>query len=239
MNSQLRCLVIDDDPLICDLIKHFCTKIPQVLYCISAGTGKDGLQVLSSQEINLIFLDYNLPDMKGEYLLELKRNDVPVIMITSESEFAVKSYDYDDVLDFLVKPLSFERFYKAVSRTFNETASAGATSDTIIGNPEFIFIKDGTKKVKIIFEDLLFLKSEGNYISFVTKEKSTLSLMTSKEIEDKLPTYFRRVHRSYIVNLKKVDSVSSEELSISKYIIPISQKHRKEVLDYIGQSENQ
>ncbi|MBK7810685.1 MAG: response regulator transcription factor [Saprospiraceae bacterium] len=238
MNSQLRCLVIDDDPLICDLIKHFCTKIPQVLYCISAGTGRDGLQVLSSQEINLIFLDYNLPDMKGEYLLELKRNKVPVIMVTSESEFAVKSYDYDDVLDFLVKPLSYERFYKAVSRTFNESLSASTTSETIITNPEFIFIKDGTKKVKVNFEDLLFLKSEGNYISFVTKEKSTLSLMTSKEIEDKLPTYFRRVHRSYIVNLKKVDSVSSEELSISKYNIPISQKHRKEVLDYIGDSEN-
>ncbi|MBK9631476.1 MAG: response regulator transcription factor [Saprospiraceae bacterium] len=238
MNSQLRCLVIDDDPLICDLIKHFCTKIPQVLYCISAGTGRDGLQVLSSQEINLIFLDYNLPDMKGEYLLELKRNKVPVIMVTSESEFAVKSYDYDDVLDFLVKPLSYERFYKAVSRTFNETLNASTTSETTITNPEFIFIKDGTKKVKVNFEDLLFLKSEGNYISFVTKEKSTLSLMTSKEIEDKLPTYFRRVHRSYIVNLKKVDSVSSEELSISKYNIPISQKHRKEVLDYIGDSEN-
>ncbi|MBK7233132.1 MAG: response regulator transcription factor [Saprospiraceae bacterium] len=238
MNSQLRCLVIDDDPLICDLIKHFCTKIPQVLYCISAGTGRDGLQVLSSQEINLIFLDYNLPDMKGEYLLELKRNKVPVIMVTSESEFAVKSYDYDDVLDFLVKPLSYERFYKAVSRTFNESLSASTTSETTITNPEFIFIKDGTKKVKVNFEDLLFLKSEGNYISFVTKEKSTLSLMTSKEIEDKLPTYFRRVHRSYIVNLKKVDSVSSEELSISKYNIPISQKHRKEVLDYIGDSEN-
>lgn len=238
MSSQLRCLVIDDDPLICDLIKHFCTKIPQVLYCISAGTGRDGLQVLSSQEINLIFLDYNLPDMKGEYLLELKRNKVPVIMVTSESEFAVKSYDYDDVLDFLVKPLSYERFYKAVSRTFNETLNASTTSETTITNPEFIFIKDGTKKVKVNFEDLLFLKSEGNYISFVTKEKSTLSLMTSKEIEDKLPTYFRRVHRSYIVNLKKVDSVSSEELSISKYNIPISQKHRKEVLDYIGDSEN-
>ncbi len=238
MNSQLRCLVIDDDPLICDLIKHFCTKIPQVLYCISAGTGRDGLQVLSSQEINLIFLDYNLPDMKGEYLLELKRNKVPVIMVTSESEFAVKSYDYDDVLDFLVKPLSYERFYKAVSRTFNESLSASTTSETTITNPEFIFIKDGTKKVKVNFEDLLFLKSEGNYISFVTKEKSTLSLMTSKEIEDKLPTYFRRVHRSYIVNLKKVDSVSSEELCISKYNIPISQKHRKEVLDYIGDSEN-
>lgn len=238
MNSQLRCLVIDDDPLICDLIKHFCTKIPQVLYCISAGTGRDGLQVLSSQEINLIFLDYNLPDMKGEYLLELKRNKVPVIMVTSESDFAVKSYDYDDVLDFLVKPLSYERFYKAVSRTFNESLSASTTSETIITNPEFIFIKDGTKKVKVNFEDLLFLKSEGNYISFVAKEKSTLSLMTSKEIEDKLPTYFRRVHRSYIVNLKKVDSVSSEELSISKYNIPISQKHRKEVLDYIGDSEN-
>ncbi|MBK9271586.1 MAG: response regulator transcription factor [Saprospiraceae bacterium] len=237
MNNALRCLVIDDDPLICDLIKHFCSKISQVQYCISAGNGTDGLQVLSSQEINLIFLDYNLPDMKGDYLLELKRNKVPVIMITSESDFAVKSYEYEDVLDFLVKPLSFDRFYKAVSRAFIDRNKEMHVPEVQAVKSDFIFIKDGTKKVKVVFEELLFLKSEGNYISFVTKDKSILSLMTSKDIEDKLPGNFLRVHRSYLVNMNRVDSVSSEELIIGKYTIPISHKHRKEVMDFIGDGE--
>jgi DNA-binding LytR/AlgR family response regulator len=237
---KLKCLVIDDDPLICDLIKHFCTKIPEVDYCIVAGSGQDGLQVLTSQEINLIFLDFNLPDMKGDYLLELKRSSVPVIMVTSEADFAARSYEYDEVYDFLVKPISFDRFQKAVNRVL--VAAQSQTMTQVPAKPaessEFIFIKDGTKKVKVVFEDLLFLKSEGNYISFVTRDKTTLSLMTSREIEDKLPPYFIRVHRSYIVNMKKVDSISSEELTIGKYEIPVSQKHRKEVAEYIGETES-
>jgi len=236
---KLKCLVIDDDPLICDLIKHFCSKIPEVDYCIAAGSGQDGLQVLTSQDINLTFLDFNLPDMKGDYLLELKKSSVPVIMVTSEADFAARSYDYDEVYDFLVKPISFDRFQKAINRILLVKRSTvhPALTAKVPENPEFIFIKDGTRKVKIIFDELLFLKSEGNYISFVTRDKTTLSLMTSREIEDKLPPHFIRVHRSYIVNMQKVDSISSEELSIGKYEIPVSQKHRKEVSDYIGETE--
>lgn len=235
---KLQCLVIDDDPMICDLIKHFCTKIPEVHYCIVSGTGKDGLQVLSSQEINLIFLDYHLPDMKGDYLLEIKESMVPVIMITSEGDFAAKSYEYDDVVDFLVKPLSFERFEKAIHRVLqqkNDPVNQVLSPSAEIS--DYLFIKDGSKRVKIVWEELLYLKSEGNYIAFVTKDKTTLSLMTAKEIEDKLPANFLRVHRSYIVNMNKVESLSPEEIYIGKLNIPISQKHKKEVMEYIGEKD--
>lgn len=227
---KLKCLVIDDDPLICDLIKHFCDKIPEIEYCISAGTGMDGLQVLSGQEINLIFLDFNLPDMKGQYLLEIKKTDVPVIMVTSEAEFAAKSYEYEDVQDFLVKPISFDRFQKAVQRILTKPHQ----STPIKQDQEVIFVKDGTKFVRLPYQDILYLKSEGNYVSFVTTDKTILSLITIKELEEKLPSYFMRVHRSYIVNLQRMESISTEEIAIGKHHIPISQKYRPDLMLYIG-----
>lgn len=106
----LRCLVIDDDPLIGDLIKHFCSKTDLVSFCIQAENATDGLKLLAAGGLDLIFLDYNLPDMKGQEFLELMQAELPVIMVTSESDFAAKSYEYNQVLDFLVKPLSFDRF---------------------------------------------------------------------------------------------------------------------------------
>ena len=227
---KLKCLVIDDDPLICDLIKHFCDKIPEIEYCISAGTGMDGLQVLSGQEINLIFLDFNLPDIKGQYLLEIKKTDVPVIMVTSEADFAAKSYEYEDVQDFLVKPISFDRFQKAVQRILTKPQR----STPVKQDQEVIFVKDGTKFVRIPYQDILYLKSEGNYVSFVTTDKTILSLFTIKELEEKLPSYFMRVHRSYIVNLERMESISTEEIGIGKHHIPISQKYRPDLMEYIG-----
>ena len=119
----LKCLIIDDDPMICDLVKYFCTKIKEIEYCISAGTGRDGLELLSSQAIDLVFLDYNLPDMKGQGLLELKQNALPVIMVTSETDFATKSYEYHDIIDYLVKPISFDRFQKGINKALGQLDS--------------------------------------------------------------------------------------------------------------------
>ena len=120
---KIQCLVIDDDPMICDLVKHFCAKLEQIEYCISAGTGHDGLQLLSSQKFDLLLLDYHLPDITGQAILEIKSKELPVIMITSEKEFASMAYDYDEIVDFLVKPLSFERFSKAIERTTSRSSS--------------------------------------------------------------------------------------------------------------------
>lgn len=225
----LRCLVIDDDPLIGDLLKHFCSKTDKVGFCITAQNATDGLKLLAAGGLDLIFLDYNLPDMKGQEFLELMPVKVPVVMVTSESEFAARSYEYDQVVDFLVKPLVFERFLKALERVEGQPAEVRQPAD----KSRSIFVKDGSKLVRIQFDDLLFIKSEGNYANFVQEHGQTMSLMSMKELESKLPREFLRVHRSYIVNSKKIQVILLDELQVRDKLIPIGEKYRDELLKHI------
>ncbi len=226
---NLRCLIIDDDPLIGDLIKHFCTKSDHIEFCISALNANDGLNLLTAGGLDLIFLDYNLPDMKGQEFLELMQIPIPVIMVTSESEFAARSYEYDQVVDFLVKPLNYDRFSKAIDRVIQGTDR--------VQKPEvrhnFIFIKDGTKLVRINFDELLFIKSEGNYANFVQEHSQTMSLMSMKDLESKLPPNFLRVHRSFIVNTKKMEIINQDEIVLKDKKIPIGEKYKAELLKHI------
>ncbi len=232
---KIKCLVIDDDPLICDLVKHYCSKIPDIEFCLSANSGSDGLQILSNQQFDLLLLDYHLPDMTGQSILEIKSKDVPVIMITSEREFAAMAYDYDEIIDFLVKPLQYERFQKAIQRVIQKEP----ITKTIISSDEDIcYIKDGTKYIKTRFKDILFLKSEENYVSFVCSDKTILSLVPLKSVESNLPSNFMRVHRSYIINLEKVDNTTLEEIKIGHHLIPISQKHKKEFFEFLNTKVN-
>lgn len=232
---KLKCLIIDDDPMICDLVKHYCTKINEIDYCIIANTGADGLQLLSNQEFDLLFLDYHLPDMTGHSILEIKSKTLPVIMITSEKEFAVISYDYDEIIDFLVKPLQFERFQKAVHR-LKEPESA--SKSLVSANQDICYIKDGTKYIKTNYKDILYLKAEENYVSFICTDKTILSLVPLKSVETNLPSYFMRVHRSFIINVEKVDSTSLEEIKIGTHSIPISQKYKKEFFEFLQSKTN-
>lgn len=233
-SSTFNCLIIDDDPMICDLIKHFTSKIPEISYCIAALNGKDALQLIAAQEFNLIFLDYNLPDMKGESILELNSSGCPVIMVTSHEDFAAKSYQYDTVIDFLVKPLNFERFEKAVQRFIKRNANW--FPDDSAGKNNYFFIKDGHKVVKVFFHDIQYIKAEENYVAVAMGEKVVLTLITMKEIETKLPTHIIRVHRSYFVNMDKIESISSDEILLHSKKIPIGQKYKVAVTDYIKNS---
>ncbi len=225
----LRCLVIDDDPLIGDLIKHFCSKTDKVDFCIHAESATDGLKLLSAGGLDLIFLDYNLPDMKGQEFLELMQIQLPVIMVTSESEFAAKSYEYKQVVDFLVKPLSFDRFIKALGRIDNSVPDTSKLKK----EEKNIFIKDGIKLVRINFDEVLYIKSEGNYANFVQEKTQTMNLISMKELEEKLPAEFVRVHRSYIVNIKKIQMILQDDLVIKDKEIPIGEKYKTELMSRI------
>ncbi|NOT38523.1 MAG: response regulator transcription factor [Saprospiraceae bacterium] len=228
---KLKCLVIDDDPMICDLVKHFCSKLEEIEYCLSANTGNDGLQVLSQQKFDVLLLDYHLPDMTGQSILEIRSQNIPVIMITSEKDFAALAFDYDEIVDFLVKPLHFDRFKKAINRVHHGDSNS---KSILQDDNDICYIKDGNKYVKVNYNDIHFLRSEENYVAFVLHDKTILSLIPLKNVEALLPSHFKRVHRSFIVNLNKVEKTTLEEITIGSRQIPISQKYKKEFFEILN-----
>lgn len=226
-DNKLRCLIIDDDPMITDLIIHFCNKIEEISYCLACNDAIDGLKLLSSDEFDIVFLDYNMPNLDGKSILDLKKDSSKVIMITSHSEFAVESYNYENLVDFLLKPIKFDRFYKAIKKVVKLSHEKEE-----VKNQEYYFVKDGSKWVKIYYKDLLFIKSDSNYVIWQTTNRQVVSLMKLKDLENVLPPSFLRVHRSYIINSDKIDSLSKDALFISDKEIPVG-KNYKDMIDSI------
>jgi DNA-binding LytR/AlgR family response regulator len=223
----MKCLIVDDDPLICDLIEHFCSKINDIASVTTTTSGFESINLINSSSFDIIFLDFNLPDITGKGILEMISSNSCVIMITSNKAFGSESYDYDQVVDFLVKPIDFPRFFKAFQKAKNYISKTQEKASRL-------FIKDGNKLVKVELEAVKYFKSEANYISVVLDDKKILTLMALKDLQGKLPHYFQRVHRSYIVNLNKIDSINNDVVEIGEDHIPISQSYEKELLTKIN-----
>lgn len=223
----MKCLIVDDDPLICDLLEHFCSKVDDVEEVMMATTGFETINLLNSVNFDLIFLDFDLPDITGKDVLNVLDNNIPVIMVTSNRDFASDSYNYDQVVDFLNKPLNFARFYKGFKKAQNHLQKGSQQESRL-------FVKEGNKLVNINMNEVKYFKSEGNYISIVFDEKKILTLMTLKELEPKLPKFFQKVHRSYIVNLNKIDSIDNKAIEMGKDHIPVSQSLEKDLLKKIN-----
>ncbi len=211
----MRCLIIDDDPLICDLIEHFCSKVDLITEVTVSNSGFESVNLIDENNFDLVLLDYDLPDLTGKQILPLIGKETAVIMITSNKDFGYESYNYDQIVDYLVKPIEFTRFFKGIQKTWQKVSNR-------IGQKGQIFLKEGNAYIKVELDQILFIKSAGNYLEFVFIDKKIMTIMTMKEMEQKLPSNFQRIHRSYIVNLKRIDSISKGEVKIQNHEIPIS-----------------
>ena len=223
----MHCLIVDDDPLICDLLSHFCSKVDAITSVTITNSGFESVNLISQKKFDLILLDYDLPDINGKEILELIHTDSSVIMITANKTFASESYAYEHVVDYLVKPIDFARFVKAIQKAQKYVQlNAGTT--------EGLFVKDGNRLVKVRIDQVLFVKSAANYVEIILPEKKLMTLMTLKELKNKLPSYFQQVHRSFIVNVNKIDSISGGELVVGQEEIPISERYQQELLNQIN-----
>jgi DNA-binding LytR/AlgR family response regulator len=229
--GMINCLVIDDDPLICDLIKHFCFKLKWISSCWSVGDGNQGLQAISSQKFDLIFLDYNLPDLSGKELLTLIPNDIAVIMVTTEENFGAASYEYQQIVDFLVKPITYERFLKAVLKFQQQPLPNALEPKSTISPSNKLMVKDGNTSVILTINEIRYIKSESNYVLFFLADKKVMSLMSLKQLQQDLPDYFFRIHKSYIINLNFLDTVSADEITVDGNPIPIGPIHKVELTE--------
>ncbi len=226
----MRCLVVDDDPLVCELLESFLARVEGVEFSLQAADGVSALSLLTGGGIDAAFIDLGLPGMDGESLLRALPRSLPVVIISASEHFALRSYEFE-VMDYLLKPIAFPRFLQALRRVQEKL---GAPPPQLASRGEgldgTIFVKDSTRIVPVDLTKLLMIKAESNYVQFIMEDSSVLSLISMKRLEEILPDHFVRVHRSYLVNCRRITKIEDGSVHCGKYAAPISQGQREELL---------
>lgn len=231
---------MDDEPLARNLLADYVRKVSYLELTEICSNPLSALEVLRNHQIDLMFLDIQMPEITGISLLKSLQKKPLVILTTAYSEYALESYDLD-VVDYLLKPITFDRFLKAVDKASQRISPGPAARPDQPGveKPEkFVFVKDGTKLVKINYDDILFVEGLKDYVTIVTRTQKVVSLQRLKALETQLPPdQFIRVHHSYIISLKAVDTIHKGEVQIGTHMIPISDSYRKAFRDFVERNQ--
>jgi two-component system, LytTR family, response regulator len=230
--SRIKSIVVEDEPLATKVLVDYISQVP---FLELVGTFKDAIlatEYIRTHQVQLIFLDIHLPKLKGMAFLKTLNFPVSVIVTTAYHQYAVEGFDLN-VTDYLLKPIEFERFLIAVNKVKAEQPVhqliAEAPTNTEVR--DYLFLNIQKKKVKIMFADIDYIESQREYIKIVTSKGELLSKMSTHEIEASLPgNLFKRIHRSFIVAVKKIDSYTAEMVEINGVSIPIGRGY-KEVID--------
>ncbi len=218
---RLNCLIIDDEPIAREGIADYCKEVSFLNVIALCKNVLQANQYLEQYQIDLIFLDINMPIVSGmDWLKNLKKSP-SVVMTTAYDEYALESFNYN-VIDYLVKPISYDRFLHAANKVYTYY-------DHKI-EKEVLFLKSEKQLKKVIVDDILFAEAMQNYIKVVTVTEVIITHMSLKKFKDQLPDYFIQTHKSYLVSKYKVDKIIGNEIIIGNYKIPISVRLKKEVL---------
>lgn len=237
---KLKCLIVEDEPLARNLLSEYVRKVAHLELVEAASNPLRALEVLRSHAIDLMFLDIQMPEITGITLLKTLQKKPLVVLTTAYSEYALESYDLD-VVDYLLKPITFDRFLKAVDKVnLRIPLQARHEGPVAEQSSPFVFVKDGTKLVRINFDDILFVQGLKDYVTIVTKTQKVISLQRLKALESQLPPdKFIRIHHSYIIALKAIDTIHKGEVQIGSHMIPISDSYRKSFKDFIERNQMQ
>lgn len=226
MPTTLRCIAIDDEPIALDVIKSHTAKVPFLDLRKTFVNAIEALTYLKQEPIDLIFLDINMPDLTGLDFAQVVGNKSLVVFTTAYPEYALQGFELS-ALDYLLKPIAFGRFLQASNKAY----------ERLLGNDKkspFVFVKDGYDWVRINLDELLYVESEGNYLTFQETGKKTLTRMTISEAAEMLPNdEFMRVHKSYIVALDRIEKIERHQLTIGKVQVPLSGSYRDELLERV------
>ncbi len=229
--KRLHCLVIDDKPLAIDILVDYISKITFLELIGTTTNPIEGLKILREQQIDLVFIDIQMPGLTGLQFIKIAGKQCKIILTTAYAEYALDGYEHD-VVDYLLKPIAFDRFYRATEKALqtvmpvNEIKLSSTTQVEL--PPEFLFIKTEYRIQKIDLKDILYIESMQNYITVVTIKERILSLQTLKKIEEQLPVKeFVRVHKSFIIALRHISSIEHGRIKINEQLIPIGDSYRK------------
>jgi len=231
LKNIINCIIVDDEPIAREILENHLKKIESVKVVGTCKNAIEAFNMLNSQNIDLIFLDINMPEISGLSFAKSINKKIKIIFTTAYREYAADGFDLKAV-DYLLKPISFERLIQSISKYQNEHILPQRTPSIEFSTEksDFIFVRSDRKMIKINFSDLNFIESLSDYVKLYTVDKTIVTRETISSIEAKLPKQdFLRVHRSYIVAIKKIESFTQEFIEIKNKAIPISRSYKNDV----------
>jgi len=232
--KKISCLLVDDEPPALEVLKSYIASVSSLELAATCSDAVEALNLLREQNIDLLFLDIQMPYLLGTDLIRTLKNPPKVIFTTAYRKFAIEGFELDAV-DYLLKPISFERFLKAVNKVMETSLKLIGNNDSnsdqqINSNDAFINLRADRKNLKIPLNDILYIESLKDYIKVVTKTKNIVTKQSISSLEEVLPkNNFVRIHRSFIVAINKVESFTNDTIEIAKQELPISRMYRHEV----------
>lgn len=239
---MIRCLIVDDEPLALHILEDYMSKIPFMQLVLATTNPIEALTLVQQGSVDLVFLDVQMPELTGIQFLKIANGRAKVILTTAYPQYALEGYELD-VIDYLLKPIAFDRFFKSIQKA--QAILQPASVKQAMAQPatqqkqqdllsDFIFVKTEHKIQKVYLNDILFIEGLKDYISIFTPAERIITLQNMKKMEDALPSrHFIRVHKSYIVSINKIDSIERSRIFIADKIIPVGDTYREEFFKII------
>ncbi len=228
----VKCIIIDDEPLAIKLIKGHIAQVPGLELIATFQNAVAALDLLKKEPIDLIFLDIHMPVLTGIDFVKSSQKPPGIIFTTAYREYAAESYELN-VIDYLVKPIAFTRFFKAVNKFFNQhnaTQPVSQEPSQVEVQQNYLYVNSNKKHIKIEFDQMLYIESIKDYVRIHTAEKSIVTKDKISDFEQKVPKHFLRVHRSFIVNTHKITAFTKQDIEIDDREIPIGRNYKSLVL---------
>ncbi|MFV9551258.1 LytR/AlgR family response regulator transcription factor [Algibacter sp. PT7-4] len=232
-NKHISCIIVDDETIAREVITTHLLKIPNIKIIASCSNAIEAFNILRVHDIDLIFLDINMPEISGISFAKSINKHAKIIFTTAYRDFAVEGFELQAV-DYLLKPISFDRLLKAINSYFDIYTNTNKEDLKNTVNNDFMFVRADRRMIKIDFESIIYIESYSDYIKIHQANQTIVTRETISAIEAKLPiNKFLRIHRSYIIALKHISSFTNEEIIISNTALTISRSYKKDVLQVL------
>jgi DNA-binding LytR/AlgR family response regulator len=230
----MNCIIIDDDKTARQLIKQLILKTEGMLLIDEFSSAIDAIKYLNANDVDLIFLDIHMPTFSGFDFIQTLKSPPKIILTTSDKDFAMQAFEYDCVVDYIVKPITKERFKKSLNK-IQLLKDNDLASEKVERNNSFIYVNISKRLIKINIPDIYLVKAKGDYIIIKTNARNYLVHSRLNKIEDKLPSYlFLRIHRSYIINISQIVDIQDNSVLVGKTLIPIGRAKKSELVKKIN-----
>ncbi|MEL0650152.1 response regulator transcription factor [Algibacter sp. TI.3.09] len=228
--NNISCIIVDDESIARDVIANHLSKINNIDIVASCSNAIEAFNYLNNHKIDLVFLDINMPEISGISFAKSINKDIKIIFTTAYRDYAVEGFELQAV-DYLLKPISFNRLLQAVTAYFDTHTTANSSKTPILEQHGFMFVRADRRMIKVDFTSILYIESYSDYIKIHLENETIVTRETISAIEAKLPSdAFLRIHRSFIIALKSITSFTNEEVTINKTSLTISRSYKKDVL---------